>query len=363
MRTLVTFLIFLCFAHCKQESAPSQNNIFYQGVDISFLPLIEKENTVYLENGQSKDFLKILHSKGVNLIRLRLWHTPIPEQHSLSEVLDLAKRLKNEGLDLLLDIHYSDTWADPANQTLPLAWQNLSQTVLEDSVYQYTKKVMQALKSQNTLPALVQIGNEINSGMLWDKGRVGGDFDANWSNLTNLLKKGLLAVKEIDVNIQTMIHLAGTDSAVWFLDNLKNKQVNFDILGVSFYPWWHGKDFNALQNTLNDLANNYDKPILIAETAYPFTLNWNDWTNNVIGENAQLMSGFPASAEGQKQFLIALKQIIKNIPNQKGIGFCYWGAEWVAFRGNQSTNGSSWENLALFDFDFNALPALDVFGE
>ena len=143
----------------------------------------------------------------------------------------------------------------------------------------------------------------------------------------------------------------------WFFNKVAN--VDYDYIGLSYYPIWHGKSLSDLQNTMNTLGQLYNKKVVIAETSYPFTFGYNDFTNNIIGLQNQIIDAYPATNDGQKQFLSAIKSTVKQSTN--GIGFCYWGAEWVAFRGPTSTNGSSWENQSLWDFNNNSLPVMDVF--
>ena len=133
-------------------------------------------------------------------------------------------------------------------------------------------------------------------------------------------------------------------------------------MGISYYPKWHGKNIAMLNANLNNIAANFQKDILIAEVAYPFTLGYNDWTNNILGSDSDLiLPAYPATVLGQKEFLFKIREVISSVP--KGIGFCYWGAELVAFKGPQSTTGSPWENAALFDFNQTALPAQSVFNQ
>ena len=157
-----------------------------------------------------------------------------------------------------------------------------------------------------------------------------------------------------------MIHYAGIGSgATWFFNKMSS--INYDYIGLSYYPVWHGKNLSDLNTTITTLGQTHNKKVIIAETAYPFTLNWNDWTNNIVGQNDQLIPTYPASNDGQKNFILAIKNLVKQ--NSKGLGFCYWGAEWIAFRGPTATNGSSWENQALWDFNNNALPVMDAFSQ
>ena len=371
--TYLTILIFILLSCDGEPTTTPTNNppatnslpaLPYRAVDLSFLPEIESHNIQFSDSSQTLSALDIFKNNGVNLIRLRLWHTPSGTHNSLEEVLAFAQIIKTKGMDWWLDIHYSDTWADPAHQTKPAAWDGLDAATLGDSVYNYTKSVLQTLKNHNCLPTIVQIGNETNSGFLWDSGKVGGSFDNNWTNFGNLLNKGSLAIREIDSSIQIMIHFAGLNGVNdWYFSSLSAENVDYDIIGISYYPWWHTKDLELLQTELNSLAADFSKDIIIAETAYPFTLDWADWTNNFVGDASHLIDGYPASASGQQAFLEKLRTIVANIPNDKGTGFCYWAPDWVAFKGDQAQDGSAGENLALFDFNFIGLPALKAFEE
>jgi arabinogalactan endo-1,4-beta-galactosidase len=339
--------------------------IKYRGGDLSFLPEIEAAGAIFKSGTSTQTAFDILKSKGMNLVRVRIWHTPVSGHSGLNEVLALAKRTKDAGLDFYLDFHYADDWADPGKQPKPAAWLRASISPLMDSVYNYTQKVMQALKAQGTMPAIVQIGNETNNGMLWDLGRIGGSFDSNWSNYAELTKKGIAAVRAVDADnkVKIMLHYAGTDGAEAYFKHLDDYAVPYNIMGISYYPWWHGNDTTKTKNVLISLANTYNKDILIAETAYPFTLQWNDYTNNTLGNATGLIADCPISPEGQAKFLGLVRNLVRAIPNNHGLGFCYWAPEWTAYRGPISTTGSTWENLTVFDFNNVALPAADMFGE
>lgn len=338
------------------------NTDFIRGADLSFTPEILSAGTSFKDNNQTKDLVQIFKDKGINTIRLRVWHTPANTHSSLQEVLDFAKVLNAKGLAIWLDIHYSDSWADPANQTLPAAWKNLGITILKDSVYQYTSKTVLAFKSAGIPLKLVQIGNETNSGFLWDLGKVGGSFDNNWGNYALLMKEGIRAVKDNSSSTKTMIHFAGFDGADWFYSNVLAQNISYDYIGLSYYPIWHGKSLDAMSASLTSLVNKFQKPIIIAETSYPFTLSWNDYTNNWVGTSDQLITGFAATPEGQNAFTKALFDLMRKLPNQQGLGICWWAPEWVSFKGPTANNGSTAENLTLFDFTNNALPALTSLG-
>jgi arabinogalactan endo-1,4-beta-galactosidase len=345
---------------------------FITGMDLSYQPLMDENSIVFKDESGTpiSNFYQYAHDNGVNLVRVRLFHTPDPSDKVVSKgrlqnVLDICRKVKETGNNILLDFHYSDTWADPGSQHIPSAWLGKPFGELKDSVYAYTKFVLEQMQQQNTLPEIIQIGNEINSGMLWDQGKVWGDFDDNWENLVALINASKQAIEEIETesgkDIQTMIHRAGINDAQWFYDKLFGAGADFDIIGLSYYSWWHGKDIVEIENSLQSIANLYNKPIVIAETMYPFTLQWNDWTDNVFGDAANLVEGYDATPEGQKAFYENLVQILKNLPNNLGKGFIYWAPDYVAFDGNQSNEGSAFENLCTFDFDNKALPVMAVF--
>ncbi len=323
---------------------------FIKAVDISSLPEIESLGTIfYNEAGKPEDMLTTLKQAGCNTIRLRLWKNPITAHAGFEEVNAFVQRIKAKQMKVWLTVHYSDTWADPAHQTIPKVWENLSLPILKDSVYQYTQKIVTAMK-----PDIIQIGNEINSGLLLQMGSISQEDD-----FKSLLRSGIKAVRDHSPNSKIMLHYAGIASgANWFYDKVIT--LDYDYIGVSYYPLWHGKDLTELGRTLTDLNLTYKKEVLIAETSYAFTLGWNDYTNNIVGSDNQLLLAYPATPTGQKEYLAQIKKIAQA---SKAKGFCYWGAEWVAFKGNQSQEGSSWENQAFYDFQNKALPVFKVFNE
>ncbi len=335
---------------------------FIKGADVSFLPQIEDSGGVYKQDGSGQDALQIFKDHGFNYIRLRLWHTPETNYNNLEKILYMATRIKDKGLKFLLDFHYSDTWADPGHQTKPSAWQSLTLVELKDSVYNYTKNVLSALYNQGTLPDMVQLGNEINSGMLWNDGRVGGDYNSQWPDLAGLINEGIRGVREScpsGDSVKIMIHIANAannSNCRWFYDNLLNQDVNFDVIGLSFYPWWHGT-LTQVRSNLNDLASRYNKDIIIAEMAYPWTLQWYDSRNNIVGSSDQLHSGYPATVNGQAAYIRQLIQIVRQTTGSKGTGIFYWAPEYISV----PTILSSWENNTLFDFYGNVLESMDVF--
>jgi arabinogalactan endo-1,4-beta-galactosidase len=204
---------------------------------------------------------------------------------------------------------------------------------------------------------MVQVGNEITNGMLWPDGKIS---TAGWPNFTTLLKAGIQGVKDVSDTTKIMIHIdRGGDNATsrWFFDNLKSYNVNFDIIGQSYYPWWQGT-FSALQNNLNDLAVRYSKDIVVAETGYPWTSQYlNDGVSNVGFDATKLPPGYPVNPQGQSDFLTYLSMLIKGTTNNRGIGFIYWEPADISV----PPVGSAWENYTLFDFSGNAFNSLRVF--
>ena len=347
---LFFFILFFVGCHKTNGDKPKPQDTFIRGADLSFLPELEENNTTFYDStGENKPALEIFKENGCNTVRIRLWHTPIGTHSSLAEVNIFAQQIREAGMKVWLDLHYSDTWADPGKQAKPAGWATLSLIKLKDSVYAYTKRVVTKIQ-----PDYVQIGNEINNGFLWESGRISHE-----TQFTDLLKQGIEATREVDANIRIIIHYAGYKGAFHFFGLLKKHHVDYDLIGISYYPWWHGKNLAALQDSLTQLASTYQKGLVIAETAYPFTLKWNDWVHNIVGDSNQLIAQFPASPAGQKNFLFRLRAVIENIP--LGKGFCYWAPDWVSVNGPQSTLGSPWENLTLFDFQHQALPAMCVY--
>ena len=188
-----------------------------------------------------------------------------------------------------------------------------------------------------------------------------GEITSRRQQFLELLEAGVDAVRQAGTDTEIIMHFAGTADSGPFFDLIDD--LDYDIIGISYYPLFHGKDLAALQTVLENLSQSFDKPVVIAEVAYPFTLQWNDFTHNLVGLEEQLiLPDFPATPAGQRDFLQSIRSIVAD-SIQNGIGICYWGAELVAWKGPEATDASSWENQALFDFNNKALPVLDVFGD
>ncbi len=342
------------------ELLPGRTTLAYLGADISSLYKSEAVGGVYAtSDGTEADALQILKDAGLNYARLRVWVDPADGYHNKAEILAMAKRFKSLGIKLLVDFHYSDNWADPGKQYKPAAWENYDFEQLKQAVYDHTFDVCNSLAAQGTPADMVQIGNEINAGMLWPD----GDYN-HFDNLADLLKSGYQAVKDSSSTTRVMLHVAeGGDNEMnrWWFDNITNRDVPFDVIGVSYYPFWHGS-LAQLQANLNDLSVRYDKDVVVAEFAYAFTVLENDNLSNIAGRNLAV-DGYPFTPGGQRRMLRDVMAVVRGVPNGRGLGVFYWDATWTAVPGNgwETTNPESengWENQALFDYSNRALPAM-----
>ena len=346
-------------------AADHRDRLAIRGVDISSLPKNEDKGAVYRRaDGRRQDPVRILADAGVTHARLKVWVHPADGYNNKAHILPLARRLKRAGIGIWVDFHYSDTWADPAHQSKPAAWNDLDAPGLTRAVYDHTADVLGALRRQGTPADLVQIGNELNGGMLWPE----GDWE-HWDNLAAFLKAGLRAARDTTPRIRTILHLAnGGDNGLyrWWFDNAVSYGVDFDIIGLSYYPFWHGPVEQAAAN-MADITARYGKPCVIAETAYPFTLKSEDDVNDILNDPSQLTEGFPATPDGQAAWLRAVADLAAAVPGGQGLGYCYWEGLWTYRAGSgwdptDPASGNAWENLSLFDFEDRALPGLRTLG-
>lgn len=312
------------------------------GADLSFLKQAEERGIVFKENNQPKPGLQIFKDHGYNWIRLRLFHTPAQLPNNLQYTIEFAQAAKKLGFKFLLNYHYSDTWADPGKQFLPKAWENLSHKQLVDAVFNYTRDTVAAFRDAGVLPDMVQIGNEIPGGMLWPDGKL----PANWDNFADLLKAGIAGVeagKGDQLRPRIMIHIdKGGDKTATknFFDRINSYGIDFDVIGQSYYPWWHGT-LNDLRENLVFTANTYHKDIVVVEAAY----NWKPT------EYRNKLAPFPETPEGQKEFLEEVNRIVQATPNGHGMGIFWWEP---AVAGGIASRG-------FFDETFNVLPVITVF--
>jgi arabinogalactan endo-1,4-beta-galactosidase len=335
-----------------------------RGADVSSLPKNEDHGARYFDRwGRQRDPIAILRANGVNYLRLKVWVNPADGYNDKTHVLAMAKRAKAHGMGLLIDFHYSDAWADPGKQNKPAAWAALPFDQLKQALYDHTFDVLSALRAQHTPADMAQIGNEINGGMLWPDGR----WD-NWDGLAALLIAGATAARAASPKTKVVLHLAeggNNGGHVWWFDNAVARGVAFDIIGVSQYVYWHGP-LGYMQANINDLTARYDKPVMVVETAYGFTLDENDHETNIFNAALQEAGGYPATPQGQAQAVRDMFTTVASVDNARGLGVFYWEPTWTAVPGGgwdpaDPSSGDGWENQALFDYRGRALPGLQEF--
>lgn len=363
------------------------------GADLSSLDEVERLGGRFsTADGRPGTALQILRAHGVGWVRLRLWHTPVNDadvfegarlisrrgepvgggNNDLATTIRLAQRARAQGLKWLLDIHYSDFWVDPGTQTKPAAWKALHGEALRRAVHDYTAQVLQRLHEAGCDPDMVQIGNEVNGGMLWPDGKTWqetpGEAIGGEAAFHALLREGIAAVREHERRLRggqrlpVMLHLAkGGDNALFrrVFDGFVRDGLDFDLIGLSWYPYFHGP-LAELRANLNDLSSRYGKPLVVVETAYGHTLANGDAGPNIFNAEAADKSGYPATPQGQAQLLQDLIATVAAVP--QGAGVFYWEPAWLPVPGTgwRQGEGNSWDNQALFDFNGRALPALQV---
>jgi arabinogalactan endo-1,4-beta-galactosidase len=337
----LTLLISMLFSSCSKsqttDPTPIITNTFAKGADVGWLSQMEATGyRFYDADGTEKNGLQLLKDRGMNTIRLRVFVNPsndrINGHCSKDETVAMAVRAKNLGMRIMIDFHYSDTWADPAHQTKPAAWANHTFSTLLTDVYNHTFEVLTALKTAGVTPEWVQIGNEIPGGMLWPEGNY-----TNFGQLAQLLNKGYDATKAIDPTIKVIIHIdQGNNNSRfrWFFDNARTNNVKYDVIGLSYYPYWLNSDYTVtiadLQNNLNDMVTRYNKEVMVVEVGGDYTL-----------------------VQNTKDMLTATINAVRNVPNQKGLGVIYWEPE----------GEKTWSGYQLNCWQSNGKPstALDAF--
>lgn len=358
MKKLIFFLFF-------PTLLIAQENKIYLGADLSYVNEIEDCGARFQSQGQSVDPYALFARKGANLVRLRLWHSPEINSYSgFADVKKSIKRARENKMEVLLDFHYSDTWADPEKQYIPKAWSTITDLkILGDSIYNYTYATLLKLDKEKLLPEMVQVGNETNQEILQPHGTHKKETD--WKRNAFLFNKGIAAVraasKKTGKKIEILLHIAQPENALkWFASAQKNGITDFDRIGISYYPLWSEFKFDRLPEAIRSLTETYKKPLLIVETSYPYTMENVDKANNVLTEKA-LIEGYPATPEGQRKYMIDLTKIALNAG---GSGVIYWEPAWVTSKCKTLWGeGSHWDNATFFDSANNneALPAFDFY--
>ncbi|EMG7911056.1 arabinogalactan endo-beta-1,4-galactanase [Enterobacter cloacae] len=361
---------------------------FIKGADISTLLEAEQHGAkFYNQNGQQQDAIAILKANGVNYVRLRLWVDPQDASgktygggsNNLENTIALAKRVKAQGLKLLLDFHYSDFWTDPGKQFKPKAWEKMDYPQLKTAIHDYTRDTIARFKQEGVLPDMVQIGNEINGGMLWPEGKSWGQGGGEFDRLAGLLNAAIGGLKENltgGEQVKIMLHLAeGTknDTFRWWFDEIAKRGVPFDIIGLSMYTYWNGP-ISALKANMDDISRRYNKDVIVVEAAYGYTLDNCDNAENSFQAKEEKDGGYPGTVQGQYDYIHDLMQSVIDVPDHRGKGIFYWEPTWIAVPGttwatkagmkyihDEWKEGNARENQALFDCQGKVLPSITVF--
>lgn len=362
------------------EQIKGLDSDYIMGVDIS--SIIEVENAggkFYNFDGEEEDIFTILAGAGVNYVRIRLWNDPYDDDgnsfggggNDIETDLQIAKRAVDAGMKVCLDFHYSDFWADPDKQTMPREWTSYTRDQLAQVVYDYTYDVLKQFEEAGCLPSMVQTGNEINSGLLWNYGSA-----STWRNI--YLSYATQAVKAVSSKIQTVIHLAqgATYSTIsGYIDELEKAGVDFDVIGLSYYSYWHGS-MSKFQDCVDQLDKNYKYDICVMEYSYGYGDDSNEYTANIFSSDDEEDGGYRATVQGQASYIHDVNEVVASA--KQGIGSFYWEPAWLPLEGTswastyahsylvaQGDGGGegtvSWANQALFDFGGKPLDSLKAF--
>lgn len=376
---------------------PNLRDDFAMGVDASMIQTVEDNGGVYYnEAGQEQDVYQIMARNGVNFFRVRLWNSPRNlfgkgyggGDVDTAQAIKMSKRAQAANMNVMVDLHYSDFWADPGSQRTPTKWAGKQLNDLAREVEQFTAQVLNEFKNAGVNVQAIQIGNEINNGLLFPVGQI------NWSNPTQsykdvatLLKAGIRGAKSVNPKILTMIHLAeGGSYDVFnnFFTALDNNDVKYDLIGASYYPFYHGTLENLKYN-LDNTATKFKKPVIVAETSYGYTVATHQGASHIYNTQMEDAGKYITSIQGQASALRDVVQILADVPNKLGAGVFYWepawlpvaNAGWATAEGqawsdfgdaNDSANVAryndglaTWSNQALFSFNGRMLPSLKAF--
>ena len=399
MRTIAGILLLVMLFLCtgaqasdlyvrKAEHLPED---FFLGMDVSSVLSLEASGVRYRDtDGTEKDLFALLSENGVNLIRVRVWNDPFDSDgngygggnNNIEAAVEIGRRAAAYGLPLLVDFHYSDFWADPSKQQTPKAWEGMDIKAKAEALYTYTADCLSRLKAEGIQVSMVQLGNETNGRMCGER---------IWMNIVHhLMKAGSRAVREVYPDALVAVHFTNPESADTMLNyasKLAYYDLDYDVFGTSYYPYWHGT-LDNLRQVLGEIAETYGKKVMVMETSYAYTLEDGDFSGNTIGEGGGYEKYWPVTVQGQSN---ALQDVVRTVQEAGGIGVCWWEGAWIpvgteSFEENSrlwETYGSGWassfagsydpadagkyyggcacENQAMFDFEGRALPSLATF--
>ena len=374
MITVISLSLFSCH---RNENDPGDKNQadttrvvytpaeFVMGSDLSYVNQILDHGGVYKDSGKVEDPYRIFSQYGSNVVRFRLFHTPLwtkevygaqgtQMNNDFEDVKKGIERAKGAGMQVCLDFHYSDSWADPSKQVIPEAWKSLSLILLHDSIYDYTYNTVHKLGLAGLMPEYVQTGNEINPGFLLPQGN---RWDGNENNMIYLLNSAIKGVRDAGatgaIKPKIIIHIAQPENVDSWFSGLSSKGLSdYDIIGISYYYMWSTTALNDLKNSIAVLKSKFGKEIMIMETAYPWTTQNADNYSNIINTN-KIDPSYPATSAGQFNYL---KELTQQIIKGGGKGIFYWEPAWITSGMKDSWGtGSSWDCNTLFNFDCNVI--------
>lgn len=361
-----------------------------RGVDISSILAVENAGVTFCnEYGRKQDIFRTLSEHGVNYIRVRVWNEPYDSRGNsygggncdLYTAAEIGRRAAKYGMKLLVDIQYSDFWADPEKQTRPKYWIQHDHETLKGEIYKYTSWVLETISEAGGNIGMVQVGNETNCFFC-------GETDMY--KICDLFASGDQAIRDFDRSVLIAHHFANPSTGyyAWYAQVMDECNLDYDVFATSYYPYWHGTTEN-LTTVLKEIADTYNKYVMVAETAYPYTSEDGDTFGNAVSEDSDsAVFRYDVSVEGQAQCLTDVFQAVANV-GERGIGVFYWEPAWLGVNGisweEQSSlwkkygsgwatdyaaeydasvtgsGGSSYDNQALFDFEGNSLKSLQVF--
>lgn len=360
---------------------------FIKGMDLSTLIELEQCGAKYYDSGKEEDLLSIFKKYDVDTIRIRLWNDPYSPEgepygagtNDLATSIEIGKRVTKAGFGVLLNFHYSDFWADPGKQIKPKAWADYNVEQLERAVYDFTLESLRAFQEAGVNITMIQVGNELSNGLLWPEGKV-----PNYDNIARFVSAGIRAVRALDEEVPIMLHLDnGGNNALyreWF-DNYVQRGEDFQIIGLSYYPFWHGS-LQALEDNMNDIAVRYHKDLVVAEVSMGYTMeDYRSYEKLTADEGKGYATKpelvekieYPMTKQGQCDFMKDFLNRVSRVAENRGCGFFWWEPAWLPVPGSGWATpaslkymndpgpcGNEWANQALFDYEGNALPTLEV---
>ena len=360
---------------------------FIKGMDLSTLLELERCGAKYYDHGVERDVLDIIKDYDVDTIRIRLWNDPKSEDgepygagnNDLEEAIAIGKKVTDAGFGVLLNFHYSDFWADPGKQIKPKAWANYGADELEKAVYDFTLESLQRVLDAGVNVTMIQVGNELSNGLLWPEGKV-----PNYDNIARFVSSGIRACRKLNPEIPIMIHLdngGNNELYVRWFENYIKRGEDFEYIGLSYYPFWHGS-LDALEFNMNDIAKRFGKELIIAEVSMGYTMeDYKDYEKLEDSERKGYATrpalvekiDYPMTIQGQVDFTKDFLNRVSNVVNGLGMGFFWWEPAWIPVPGSGWATpaslkymndpgpcGNEWANQALFDYDGNALPTWEV---